>query len=222
VVNGNPATLTLASSIFGALAAVPNLTTAGTRTLGETALRAALASLAQNPQLVSTQFAPVVTAVATQLTGWVGAGRITSEQAAALASSVIDAISRNPQLYAGATAGVAQAVLGAVQSVFPASSAWTPRLLVSTAHETLLAYARAGGSAGAPTVAAQIQQLVAQVLASGLQVAQTQLGQTTDLDGIPAALGGLVAQALRGNLTALDPASPAFIDAFKSLTPQPA
>lgn len=222
VVNGNPATLTLASSIFSALAAVPNLTTAGTRTLGETALRAALTSLAQNPQLVSTQFAPVVTAVATQLAGWVGAGSITSEQAAALASAVIDAISRNPQLYAGATAGVAQAVLSAVQSVFPASSAWTPRLLVATAHETLLAYARTGSSAGAPTVATQIQQLVAQVLASGLQVAQTQLGQTTDLDGIPAALGGLVAQALRGDLTALDPTSPAFIAAFKSLTPQPA
>lgn len=222
VVGSNPATLTLASSIFTALAAVPNLTTAGTRTLGETALRAALTSLAQNPQLVSTKFAPVVTAVATQLAGWVGAGQITSAQAAALASAVIDAISRNPQLYAGATNGIAQAVLSAVQGAFSANAAWAQRLLVDTANQTLLAYARAGGSPGAPTLAAQVQQLLLQVLGSGLQVAQTQLGQSTDLAGIPPILGGLVAQALRGNLTALDPTSPAFIAAFKSLAPQTA
>jgi hypothetical protein len=222
VVNGNPTTLTLTSTVFSALATVPSLTRASARTLGETAVRAALNSIAQNPQLVSTQFAPVVTAVATQLAGWIGNGQITSDQAAGLASAVIDAIARNPQLYAGATNGIANAVLNAVQGGFPAGSPWAARLLVTTARETLLAYGRAGGAAAAPTVTAQIQQLLTTVLASGLQVAQTQLGQTTDLDGIPRILAGLVAQALRGDLTVLSPTSPQFIAAFRALAPQTA
>jgi hypothetical protein len=222
IVNGNPATLRLAEAIFTALAAVPNLTNAGTRKLGETALRAALDSLGQNPQLVSTQFAPVVTAVASQLAGWVGASQITSAQAAALASAAIDAVSRNPQLYASATSGIAQAVLGAVHGTFSNNAAWAPRLLVETANETLLAYARTGNSPGAPTVAANVQQLLTQVLISGLQVAQAELGQSTDLAGIPPILGGLAAKALRGNLTEIDPTSPQFLAAFRSLAPQTA
>lgn len=222
VVGARPATLTLASAVFDALAATPSLTRASARSLGETALRATFEALAQDPQLVSTKFEAVVGTIAVQLAGWVGSRRLTSEQAAALASATIAVLARNPRVYAGATEGVATAVLTAVQGVFPPSAPWAPRLLIATARATLLAVARAGAAPSAPKTAAQLQHLLTAVLDAGLKVAQAQLGQSIDLEDVPPILGRLVTQALRGQLTQLDPASALFVAAFASLVSPPA
>jgi len=217
VVGGRPATLELATSVFEALAATPQLTRTPARMLGEAAVRAAFGTLADHPELVSTKFAPVVTAAAAHLAGWVGERKITAEQAAALATAVVEAVARNPRYYAGAADAVAATVLAAVQKSFPPDATWAAGLLVATARETLLACARAGASPAAPTPLPRLGALLASVLAAGLVVAERELGKLTDLEGIPPVLGGLVARALRGELTEIDAASSVFVEAFAAL-----
>jgi len=223
IVSGNGLPVTLVSSIFGAFAQLPpaQFSRLDATTIGETTLRAALDAIAANPSLVSTQFGPVVTAVATQLANDVGQGQFTADQAAAVASAAIDAIARNPQIYAGAQNGIASAVISAVQKAFPANSAWAARLLVETAQQTLLAVARNGGPTVANQPAAQLQQLLTIVISAGLTTAANQLGTSTDLDGIPPILGGLVSQALTGGLTVFDPGSPQFTAAFQAIAALP-
>jgi len=217
VVDGHPATLALATSVFETLAAAPQLTRTSARVLGENVLRAAFGVLADHPQLVSTKFAPVVTAAVTQLAGWVGAGRVTADQAAALASAVVEAVARNPRLYAGAADKVVETVLSAVQTAFPDGAAWSAGLLVAMARETLLAYARSGASSAAPGSLPKLQALLAATLAAGLEVAERELGKVVDLEGIPPVLGELVARALRGELTEIDATSPVFVAAFTAI-----
>ncbi|MEY2882176.1 MAG: hypothetical protein RLZZ15_4556 [Verrucomicrobiota bacterium] len=214
IVNGTGLPVTLVSAVFTAVAALPRL---DARTVGETAVRSALTALAADPTLAAKPFGPVVTAVATQLAGLVGQGQLTAADAAAIASAAIEAVARNPRIYAGAQGNLATAVVAAVQQAFSPANAWAGRLLVQTARETLFAVARAGAAATAPQPAAQLQQLLATVLAGGLGTAATQLGATTDLDGIPPILGGLVAQALRGGLTVFAPNSPEMTAAFTAL-----
>lgn len=216
IVSGGGLPLTLVGSIFTAVSQLPRLEA---RTVGETALRSALTAVAADPTLASRQFGPVVSAVATQLAGYVGQRQFTAEQAAAVASAAIDAIARNPQIYAGAQNGIANAVIAAVQGVLPANSAWAARLLVQTAEQTLVAVGRYGATPAAQP-AAQLQQLLATILSGGLSIAANQLGKTTDLDGIPPILGGLVAQGLRGDLADFSPASPQFIAAFNAIAAQ--
>lgn len=218
IVGGSGLPVTLVSSIFTAVAQLPRL---DARAVGQAALGSALDVLAADPTLAAKPFGPVVTAIATQLAGYVRQGQLTSDQAAALASTAIQAIARNPQIYAGAQNGIAGAVISAVQSVFPAGSTWPARLLVQTADQALLAVGRYGGSnAALPNAAAQLQQLLVSILSAGLATAANQLGAQTDLDGIPAILGGLVAQGLRGDLTVFDPASPQFTAAFTAIAAQ--
>jgi hypothetical protein len=217
IVNGSGLPVTLVGSVFTAVAQLPRL---DARTVGETALRSALAALAADPALAAKPFGPVVTTVATQLAGYVGQGQLTSDQAAALASAAIDAVARNPRVYAGAQNEIAGAVLAAVQSAFTTRSDWAARLLVETARQTLLAVARHGAPTVGAQPAAQLQQLLVTILSAGLGTAAAQLGTSTDLDGIPPILGGLVAQALRGNLTVFDPAAPEFQRAFAALADQ--
>lgn len=217
VVGGRPVTLALATSVFETLAAAPQLTRTSARLLGESSLRAAFGVLAEHPQLVSTKFAPVVTAAATQLAGWVGAGRVTAEQAAALASAVVEAVARNPRLYAGAADKVAGTVLAAVEQAIPADAAWASGLFVAMARQTLLACARSGASAGAPGSLPKLQTLLASILAAGLEVGERELGKVIDLEGIPPVVGELIARALRGELTEIDATSPVFVAAFTSI-----
>ncbi|HWA85304.1 MAG TPA: hypothetical protein VG710_03715 [Opitutus sp.] len=214
IVSGNGLPVTLVGSVFTAVSQLPRL---DARTIGETAVRSALTAIANDPTLAAKQFGPVVTAVATQLAADVGAGKFTADQAAGLASAAIAAIARNPQIYAGAQTGIASAVLSAVNQAFSTKTDWIARLLVETANQTLLAVARNGASSTAPKPAAQLGQLLTTVLSGGLATAATQLGTSTDLDGVAPILGGLVAQALQGNPAALDPTSPQFTAAFNAI-----
>lgn len=214
IVSGKGLPATLIGSIFTAVAALPNLSA---RTVGETALRTALTTVAADPNLATTAFGPVVTAVATQLAADVGTGKITADQAAGLASVAIAAVARNPQIYAGAKNDIAGAVVTAVQKVFPAGAQWTARMLVQAADQALLAVGRNGAAKVKTSTAAQLTDFVTTILDAGLKTAINELGNSTDLDGIPPVLGGLIGQVLQGKLTAVDPTDPAFIAAFQAL-----
>ena len=208
--------LALATDIFTAVSQLKRL---DARTVGETALRAALAAIAADPALAAGKFGPAIAAVTTQLAGWIGQKKITADQAAALAMAAINATARNPKIFAELQKNIAGAVLTAVQQTLPNTpvTPWASRMLVQLARETLFAVARSGSAVATKQTAVQFQKLLTDVLDSGLKLAAAELGQSVDLNGIPLVVAGLVERALHGDLTVFDPASPEFSVAFKAL-----
>lgn len=220
IVSGNGLPLTLTTEI---LSSVAELKRVDARALGETTIRAALNAIAHDPGLITGQFGPVVTAVATQLSDFVAQGKLNSDEAAAIASTAIDAIARNPRIYAGLQKNIAGAVVSAVQRALPADNAatsWARSRVVEIAGVTLSAIARSGAPLAKTRTAAQLETLLANVLAGGLTLADQRLGTSVDLNDIAPILGGMVGEALRGKLTTFDPAAADFIAAFDALASQ--
>lgn len=208
--------LTLVTAVFAAVAPLQRV---DARLLGETAVRAALRALATDSSLAAGKFGPAITMIASRLAGLLGSGKITAAQAAGLASAAIDATARNPKIFAELQKDIGGLIVATVQQVLPNHSAapWAGRMLVSLTSETLLAVARSGGPVATKQSPAQFQKLLTDVLGAGLKLAADELGQSVDLDGIPVIVAALVERALRGEITSLDPATPEFIAAFKSL-----
>jgi hypothetical protein len=114
-------------------------------------------------------------------------------------------------------------VIATVVKAMPEGSEWTGRLLVGTVRESLLAFGRNGAAAAGSSTVAGVRKLLATILSGALETAASQLGTSTDLDGIPPIVGALVSQALTGKITDLEPNSEQLTAAFKALAaPAPA
>ena len=213
LVKGNGLPVTIVSSVFEAVSVLPKL---DARMIGETAARSALTAIANDASLAEKELGPVVTEVAKTLASYVGAGKFTTEQAKGLASAAIDAIARNPQIYAGAQEGIAKAVISAVEAAF-SGKAELSRLLVQTANQTLAAVGRNGADVTSQEPLDKFEKLLTTILSGGLAAAEAQIGVTTDLDGIPAILGGIVAKAMKGDLKLSDLDSDKLKEAFEEI-----
>lgn len=210
-------TLTLATDVLGAVAALPRL--GDQRLIINTVLRAACDAVGRDASLASGRFGPAITAVTGQLATFVGTGKFTAAQAAELTAAAIEATARNPQVFAELQKDIAGAVIAAVRETLPNTpvTPWAGRMIVTLTRDALLAVARAGGPVATNQPVAQFKKLLTDVLTGGVQLAQDQLGGSVDLDGIPAVLAGLLERALRDELKNFAPAAPDFIAAFKAL-----
>lgn len=208
--------LTLVTDVLKAVAQLKRL---DARQIGEAALRATLSAISSDPSLAGSKFGPAIVTVTGKLAALVGTGKITGAQATEIAVAAIDATARNPKIFADLQKGVADAVIAAVQKTVPdtAAAPWAGRMLVTLASNTLLAVARTGGPAATNKPAAEFEKLLTDILGAGLQLAQTELGTSLDLEGVPSVVAGLVERALRGDLQNLNPAAPDFVVAFKTL-----
>lgn len=188
------------------------------RTVSETAIRAAFIAIGSDPTLASGKFGPTLVAITTKLASLVGQGRLSGSQASELITVAIEAIVRNPPLFTETSKDIASVVIEAVYQKMAGDPArpWTSRLLIPVTRAALLAVARAGGKMSGQS-SNPVKQLVAEVVAGGLQLATTRLGRNVDLDGIPSILGGLIAQTLQGALTTSSPKAAEFIAAFDAL-----
>ena len=203
----------IATAVLGA---VRNLSRPDARIVGETVLRAALGAIAQDPSLADKSFGPAVQAVATTLAEMVAKGQLNAADAAELAEAATGATLRNPKIFAVLQKDVASTVLRAVQGSL-SSQPWCARLLVKLARAALVSVARVGGTAAANQTAAQLQQQLFNVLNGGLKLAADRLGNTIDLEDIPAVLAGLIERALKGGLASLDPQNADFQKAFDQI-----
>jgi hypothetical protein len=137
-----------------------------------------------------------------------------------LAKVIVDAMLRNPVLFARWKDDVATRV---VETVLAATGGDPQRLVAGAAEveltrRVLVAFARHGmGFVENRTFKDLVAQL-AKVLDSGLARAGKELGRRLDHPEVPVVIGELVVKLLRGELGDIDPESENFKKAFSALT----
>jgi hypothetical protein len=206
----------IVASILKAVAKAESL---ALRPLATASVTAALEGLIRHPELVGSEYGTYVSATAGALAKRVAARSISSVQAADLAKVIVDAMLRNPVLFARWKDDVATRV---VETVLAATGGDPQRLVAGAAEveltrRVLVAFARHGmGFVENRTIKDLVAQL-AKVLDSGLARAGKELGRRLDHPEVPVVIGELVVKLLRGELGDIDPESENFKKAFSAL-----
>jgi hypothetical protein len=203
-------------------AVLQSVSAAGTldaKTLATRALAAILGRVGEQPQLLDSRYADILSAFAGQAAKLVATGALSGAQAADLIDAAADAVLRNPDLFAKLEGKVATAVLDGVLKGSEAGSLKVlgGALLVDLLGETLRMVALRGRDLVEGTTEKALVARVADVVTAGLARADQELGRRLDVTCMPLVLAGLVAAVARGEITVIDPADAKFEQAFALL-----
>jgi hypothetical protein len=187
--------------------------------LADAAVSGALEALVQHPDLLGTNFGPYLAEVAGSLSKAVADNGLSSLQAADVVSAAAEAMTRNPELFAKLKDNPGTVVL---QAVLQASDKSQLNLaagatLVETVREVFGGVARYGASFAEENGVDKLGATLEEALSAGLTLAERELGRRLDRTAVPAVLGGVVENVLRGELADLDPKSKNFQKLFNQL-----
>lgn len=181
----------------------------------------ALRAVSLHPELAGTRFGPHVAELAGVLAGRVAKQGLTELQAGSLLSAAVEVTLRNQRLFAVIEDNVASTVLGAILDVAGKSGTAAGHVkllagaaLVDVAREVLVTVARFGEGFLENEDLETLATRLAAALTAGLAQAERALGRRLDQESLPPVLAGLVRKVLCGELTALDPESAEFRQAF--------
>ena len=202
------------------LAAVKDLGSLDAQNLATAVVQGGLQAIADRPGLLGTKYTDLLAEFAGQLATLVKERSITGIDASTIATAAAEAILRNPMLFDKLEDNLATAVLNAV---LKAAGKDPTRLLVGstlvgTVREVLASVAAHARDVVTDKPIADFTEALAKVLTDGLARAETELGRSIDLTGLPSVLNRLVATWLRGGGVPLVPGSAAFDQFFIALS----
>ena len=191
-----------------------------TRVLATGAVAAVLTRIGEQPQLLDTPYAAVLSTFAGEVAKLAASGALSSAQAADVIDAAAEVVLRNPDLFAKLEGRVATAV---VNGVLQGSKNSQLKLLggtvlVDTLAETLRVVALRGRDLVETTTEQALVAKVANTISAGLVRSNQELGRGIDVTYLPFELAGLVGAVARGDVTAVDAADPKFQEVFGFLT----
>jgi F0F1-type ATP synthase membrane subunit c/vacuolar-type H+-ATPase subunit K len=200
-------------------AVLKSVSTAGTvdaRTLATGALTAVLERIGEQPQLLDTRYAEVLSGLAGEMAKRVGAGTLGSVQATDVVDAAAAALLRNPDLFTKFEGNLATAV---ASGVLRGSQATPLRLLggkvlVDTIGETLRVIALRGRDLAETTNEQALVTKVSDTIAAGLARADLELGRRLDVTSLPVVLAGLVGAVAQGEIATIDADDPKLQEVF--------
>jgi hypothetical protein len=193
--------------------------------LANAAVSGALRGLARHPELAGSQFGPHVAELAGTLAQRIKDQSLESWQATALIDAAIEAVLRNPSLFAAGEQNIARAVLQAIMESATTTNHGTVSqnklllgtTLVQVASEVLAVIARYGTSFIEKHNVKTLAERVTEVLTAGLNRGAKEIGRRMDQTALPEVLALLVSKLLRGELADLDPESETFKKLFSEI-----
>ncbi|MCG8376300.1 MAG: hypothetical protein MI702_07440, partial [Chlorobiales bacterium] len=188
--------------------------------LAQTAITAALDTLAANPALIKFDYSELAASFAGTVANLVKTKKISRIEANDILDEAISALVKNPELFLKLEDKLAEGVL---EAVFAALGTESNDLVVGAAlsqliSEVVSALAKTGKAA---LKNHPLQELVAQleaVITAGLKRAQSELGHTLDLPTVPVAIGLLIEAWAKGHVATLDPDNDNFRALFAELS----
>lgn len=210
--------------VANVLAAVAESTGMEAWPLANAAVGGALQGLSKHPELAGTKFGPYVAELAGLLAQQVKDHGLAALQAANLMEVAIEAMLRNPQLFATMEKNVATAVLQAILKAADEGQGNAGQLkllagaaLVEVTRAVLAIVARHGTGFVENNSVKLLADRVTETLSAGLERAGKELGRRMDQAALPAVLAALVRKLLRGELADLDPESENFKKLFSEI-----
>jgi hypothetical protein len=191
----------------------------GTEAVATAAVEGALNAVAENPKLLDTNYAELVSGFAGKLARLVADKSLTKIQASDIAAAGAEAVLLNPDIFIKYENKLTEAVVDAVLEAAEDNDAnllygATLVDLVLQLIDTVSCYGLAMVDGG-PVDA--LMGKLKEVLTAGLTKAEAELGRQLDLPALPAVLSGLVAATARGELSEIDPNDQKFKDLFSDL-----
>jgi hypothetical protein len=200
-------------------AVLRSVSAAGTvdaRTLATGALTAVLARIGEQPQLLDTRYAEILSGFAGQMAQRVTSGTLTSAQATDIIDAAAEAVLRNPELFARFEGNLASAIVSGVLRGSQASGLELlgGRLLVNVLGESLRVVALRGRDLVETATEQAFVAKVADTIAAGLTRSHQELGRRLDMTSVPLVLAGLLAAVARSEISTIDPGDPKFQEVF--------
>ena len=190
--------------------------TVDAKTLATSAIGAVLTRIGEQPQLLDTRYAAILSGFAGEVATRVGEGTLGRAQATDVIDAAAAAVLRNPDLYAKLEGKVATAVLNGVMRGSQTSQLKLlgGHLLVETLAETLRAVAVRGRDLVEAKTEEAFATKVADTVSAGLALSNRELGRRLDVTGVPLVLAGLVAAVARGEIDSVDASDAKFQAVF--------
>ena len=192
--------------------------------LANAAVTGALHGLSKHPELAGTNFGPYVAELAGLLAQQVKDRGLAALQAADLIDAAVEAMQRNPRLFATLEKNVTTAVLQAVLKAADQGQGTAGQVkllagtaLVEVARDVLAVVARYGTGYVENSSVKLLGDRVAETLSAGLARANKEMGRRMDQTALPVILAALVRKLLRGELADLDPESENFKKLFSEV-----
>ena len=190
--------------------------TVDAKALAASAIGAVLTRIGEQPQLLDTRYAAILSGFAGEVAMQVGKGTLGSIQATDMIDAAAAAVLRNPDLFAKLEGKVATAVLSGVMQGSQASQLKLlgGNLLVETLAETLRVVAVRGRDMVETKTEEALVTKVADTVSAGLALSNRELGRRLDVTCVPLVLAGLVAAVARGEIKSLDASDAKFQAVF--------
>jgi hypothetical protein len=188
-------------------------------TLATAAITAVLQRLGEEPALLDTRYAEILSALCGQLGKLVAAKTLNGIQAAELITAAADAVLRNPALFVRFEGNLATAVVTGVLKGAGSSELKLigGQMLVELAGEVLRVVARRGRDMVEGATEKALADRIAATVEVGLDRAERELGYRVDRTRLPWVLAQLVAAVARGEVASIDPENPKFKEVFAQL-----
>ena len=188
-------------------------------TLATAAITAVLGRLGQEPALLGTRYADILSALCGQLAKLVAAKTLTGMQSADVINAAADAVLRNPTLFTGFEGNLASAVVTGVLKGAKSSELKLigEQMLVDLVGEVLRIVARRGRDMAEKTSEKELIEKISDTISAGLTRADRELGHRIDTTRLPWVLAQLVAAVAKNDLAVIDPEHPKFKEVFAQL-----
>jgi len=189
------------------------------KTLATAAITAVLERLGQEPALLGTRYAEILSALCGQIAELVAAKTLSGVQAADLIAAASDAVLRNPTLFVRFEGNLASAVVAGVLEGAESSELKLigGQVLIDLAGEALRIVARRGRDMAQKATEKELIDKISGTVAAGLKRADRELGNGLDRTRLPWMLAQLIAAVAKNELTVFDPEDPKFEEVFARL-----
>lgn len=189
------------------------------KTLATAAITAVLERLGEEPALLGTRYAEILSALCGDLAKLVAGKTLSGAQAADLIAAASDAVLRNPKLFTEFEGNLASAVVTGVLKGAKSSELKLigGQMLVGLAGEVLDTVARRGRDMAENATEKELIGKISDTIAAGLKRADRELGNRLDTTRLPWVLAQLVAAVARNDLAVIDPEHPKFKEVFAQL-----
>jgi hypothetical protein len=189
------------------------------KTLATAAISAVLDRLGEEPALLGTRYAEILSGLCGELAKLVAAKTLSGVQAADLIAAASDAVLRNPKLFTQFEGNLASAVVTGVLKGAKSSELKLigGQMLVGLAGEVLGTIARRGRDMAEKATEKELVDQISDTIAAGLKRADRELGNRLDTTRLPWVLAQLVAAVAKNDLAVIDPEHPKFKEVFAQL-----